>query len=220
MTENVFIRVPILIGYVRIITALLSFYYMPFAPVKACTWYVISSLTDAVDGLSARYLKQESRVGKLFDMLTDRCSTTCLIIVLSQFYPKWAFAFQMFVILDICSHWLFVYDSVLHDRSSHKAVDEETPAVLRLYYSSRPILFLLAGGTELFFILLYGLHFTKGPILYGTAALPAFTVLLCVCIPIVVIKVVLLIVQMLDALHKIAEHDVKETKQKQRKEHA
>jgi len=47
-----------LVGYVRIILALISFYFMPSNHVIATWAYIFSSLLDAVDGYAARLLNQ------------------------------------------------------------------------------------------------------------------------------------------------------------------
>ena len=41
MAENIFLFVPNLIGYARIVLAILSFYYMPFDHIKATVFYVL-----------------------------------------------------------------------------------------------------------------------------------------------------------------------------------
>jgi CDP-diacylglycerol--inositol 3-phosphatidyltransferase len=70
--ENVFLFVPNLIGYVRVILAGASLYYMPHYQ-KTCTaLYFVSCMLDAVDGQAARALGQTSKFGAVLDMVTDR----------------------------------------------------------------------------------------------------------------------------------------------------
>lgn len=70
--ENVFLFVPNIIGYIRVITAGASLYYMPIHP-KVCTvLYFVSCILDAVDGQAARALNQTSKFGAVLDMVTDR----------------------------------------------------------------------------------------------------------------------------------------------------
>jgi CDP-diacylglycerol--inositol 3-phosphatidyltransferase len=70
--ENVFLFVPNIIGYIRVITAGASLYYMPIHP-KICTvLYFVSCILDAVDGQAARALGQTSKFGAVLDMVTDR----------------------------------------------------------------------------------------------------------------------------------------------------
>jgi len=49
MEDNIFLFIPNLIGYSRIVLALVSFYYMPYDPVKATVFYLLSGLLDAFD---------------------------------------------------------------------------------------------------------------------------------------------------------------------------
>ncbi|KAI8599763.1 hypothetical protein EDD21DRAFT_152457 [Dissophora ornata] len=56
--ENVFLFIPNLIGYSRIILAAGSLYYMPEHPKTCMIMYSISCLLDAVDGMAARYYGQ------------------------------------------------------------------------------------------------------------------------------------------------------------------
>ena len=70
--ENVYLFVPNLIGYVRVITAAASLIIMPSHP-KMCTLvYFISCILDVFDGMAARALGQTSKFGAVLDMVTDR----------------------------------------------------------------------------------------------------------------------------------------------------
>ncbi len=109
MDENVFLFVPNLIGYARVILAASSLFFMSYHP-KACTaLYGISCLLDAVDGQAARALGQTSKFGAVLDMVTDRCTTACLLSFLSSAYPKWALLFQFLIVLDFSSHYIHMY---------------------------------------------------------------------------------------------------------------
>ena len=68
-------------------------------------------------------------------MITDRCATTCLICVLCFFYPSWLFLWQLLIALDIGSHWIQMYSSLLHGETSHKVTDLSANPIMRLYYS-------------------------------------------------------------------------------------
>lgn len=71
---NVFLFVPNLIGYARIVLMLVAFYYMTNENTYQFTvvCYLLSQLLDAFDGHAARLLGQCSRLGAMLDMLTDR----------------------------------------------------------------------------------------------------------------------------------------------------
>jgi CDP-diacylglycerol--inositol 3-phosphatidyltransferase len=68
----VFLYIPNLIGYLRIILALLSLALLPTSPQRAIFLYFTSCLLDAADGYAARYFGQSSGFGGVLDMVTDR----------------------------------------------------------------------------------------------------------------------------------------------------
>jgi len=56
--NNIFLFIPNIIGYTRVILAASSLYFMRWHP-KYCTWlYIISCLLDAFDGMAARKFGQ------------------------------------------------------------------------------------------------------------------------------------------------------------------
>ena len=80
---------------------------------KYCTVaYFVSCMLDAVDGHVARMLGQSSRFGAVLDMVTDRCTTSCLLCFLSSAYPPWALLFQGLIALDFASHYMHMYSCV------------------------------------------------------------------------------------------------------------
>ena len=165
--ENIFLFIPNLIGYVRIILALVSFYYMPFDAVITTVLYLTSCLLDAFDGAAARKFGQGTKFGAVLDMLTDRCGTICLIMVLCDFYPSYILAFQCLVSLDITSHWAQMYATLTKGGTSHKNIRAEANPLLRIYYKDRVVLFVFCACAELFYIFLYLMHFFETPFLFG-----------------------------------------------------
>lgn len=65
---------------------------------------------------------------------TFRCATMCLLMMLCVFYPKWLLIWQLLVALDISSHWIQMYSSLLLGESSHKVTDLAANPVMRYYY--------------------------------------------------------------------------------------
>lgn len=185
--ENIFLFVPNLIGYARVVLALLSFYLMPTSPWPAVFCYLLSSLLDSFDGHAARALNQSTKFGAMLDMLTDRCATMCLLVNLSLLYPSYTFLFQISMCLDIASHWLHLHSSTVKGSSSHKSIDLSGNPVLRIYYTSKPVLFVMCAGNELFFCLLYVLHHVSEPAawLYWLQGLCGTICLLKSCISVV-----------------------------------
>ncbi|KAK7746957.1 phosphatidylinositol synthase 1 (CDP-alcohol phosphatidyltransferase1) [Cytospora paraplurivora] len=164
--ENIFLFVPNLIGYVRIVLAISSLYYMPLHPRTCSILYSISCLLDALDGYAARYYEQSTRFGAVLDMVTDRCTTACLLVFLSSAFPRWAIVFQGLISLDFASHYMHMYTTLVMGGSqqSHKQVDKSRSWLLNLYYTNRAVLFIACALNETFFIALYLLSFSS-PIL-------------------------------------------------------
>ncbi|KAI9141188.1 CDP-alcohol phosphatidyltransferase-domain-containing protein [Paraphysoderma sedebokerense] len=156
--ENVFLFVPNLIGYSRVLLAGLSCHYMFNAPYLSITLYVVSCLLDAVDGNVARALGQCSKFGAVLDMVTDRSTTACLLMYLATAYPQYALIFQGLISLDLSSHYMHMYSSLTSGSASHKQVSSSSNPILRLYYHNNIVLFIFCAGNELYFILLYLLH--------------------------------------------------------------
>lgn len=206
MTQNIFLFVPNLIGYARIILAIVSFYYMPTNPHIAVGCYLLSGLLDAFDGHAARLLNQGTKFGAMLDMLTDRCATMCLCVVLAMFYPKWALFFQLAMSLDIASHWLHMHSQMMAGSNSHKSIDLSGNPFLRIYYTSRPVLFFMCAGNEIFFSMLYLLNFFEGPIVFGSLGL--FRLILIISTPIAAVKAFISAIHLVTASVTMGNIDV------------
>jgi len=159
MGENVFLFIPNLIGYARIFLAILACLVMQNSPGIAIWSYLISALLDAVDGHAARFFNQSTKFGAMLDQLTDRCGTACLMMMLAVFYPSYAFFFQMSMVVDISMHWIHLHTSLMGGKTSHKNMTTEDPYLLRVYYTSKPVLFTMCCGNEVFYMTMYLLHF-------------------------------------------------------------
>ncbi|KAI0843688.1 CDP-alcohol phosphatidyltransferase-domain-containing protein [Hypoxylon sp. FL0890] len=161
--ENIFIFWPNIIGYSRIVLAIASLYYMPLHPRTCSLLYSISCLLDALDGYAARYFQQSTKFGAVLDMVTDRCTTSCLLVFLSSAFPRWAIVFQGLISIDFASHYMHMYATLAMAGSdtSHKNVDKSRSWLLNLYYTNKTVLFLCCALNELFFIALYLLSFSS-----------------------------------------------------------
>ncbi|THW33049.1 CDP-diacylglycerol-inositol 3-phosphatidyltransferase PIS [Aureobasidium pullulans] len=161
--EDIFLFVPNLIGYARIILTVVSLYFMPVHPRRCSAIYVVSCLLDALDGWAARRSNQGTKFGAVLDMVTDRCTTTCLLVFLATAMPKWAMVFQLLISLDLASHYMHMYATLSMGESgqSHKQVDAKRSWLLHLYYTNKIVLFTLCAMNELFFVALYLLAFTE-----------------------------------------------------------
>lgn len=209
VTENIFLFIPNIIGYARIILAIVSFYYMSTDYVTACCCYVASGLLDALDGHAARLLNQSTIFGAMLDQLTDRCGTMGLLVTLSYFYPKYMFLFQLSMAIDISCHWIFLHSSLIQGKSSHKFIDMSENPIMRVYYTNRTVLFVMCLGNEAFFATLYLLHFTEGPVVAGISLLR----LLCyLTFPVMAVKTAISVIHGYVASHNLANVDALERK--------
>ncbi|KAK8038955.1 CDP-alcohol phosphatidyltransferase [Apiospora rasikravindrae] len=161
--ENIFLFWPNIIGYSRIVLALASLYYMPLHPRTCSFLYSISCLLDALDGYAARYFEQSTRFGAVLDMVTDRCTTSCLLVFLASAFPRWSLIFQGLISLDLASHYMHMYATLAMGGSgtSHKSVEKSRSWLLNLYYTNKTVLFVACALNELFFIALYLLSFSS-----------------------------------------------------------
>ncbi|PFH56615.1 hypothetical protein XA68_16254 [Ophiocordyceps unilateralis] len=162
-SENIFLFWPNVIGYFRIVLAIASLYYMPLHPRTCSVLYSVSCLLDALDGYAARFFNQSTRFGAVLDMVTDRCTTSCLLVFLSSAFPRWAILFQCLIALDFSSHYMHMYATLVVGGadSSHKNIDKSQSRLLNLYYSNKIVLFVFCSLNELFFIALYLLSFSS-----------------------------------------------------------
>ncbi|CAC5379885.1 CDIPT [Mytilus coruscus] len=201
MGDNIFLFIPNIIDYFRVITALLSFYYMRTDYMLTTFWYLLSGLLDAIDGHAARMLDQGSKLGALLDMLIDRCATMCLLAALCHFYPDYMMFFQISMSIDITSHWFHVQSSLMKGATSHKTIDLGANPVLRHYYHNRKILFVMCAANELFYCMLYLTYFTSGPF-------NLFSIILYLSAPLALIKTGISILQLVVACQNVAAVDV------------
>lgn len=206
--RDVLLFVPNLIGYVRIILALAAFYVIKTDYIIASSCYIISGLLDAFDGHAARMLNQGTKFGAMLDQLTDRAATACLVVTLASFYPEYSFWFQLSLALDIVSHWMHLHVSLVGG-VSHKNIGLEGNPIMRLYYTSRPVLFVMCSGNELFFAMLYVLNFTEGPYVeMFNVGLPRL--ILYISTPIMILKTVVSAIHLVDASTRLAAIDAEE----------
>lgn len=126
-------------GYSRVVLAIASLYYMPLHPRTCSLLYSVSCLLDALDGYAARYFNQSTTFGAVLDMVTDRCTTACLLVFLSSAWPRWAIVFQGLICLDMASHYMHMYATLSCGGSnqSHKKIDPSRHWALYQYYHSK-----------------------------------------------------------------------------------
>ena len=111
---------------------------MPLHPRTCSGLYSVSCLLDALDGFAARRYNQATTFGGVLDMVTDRCTTACLLVFLASAWPRWSIVFQGLISLDLASHYMRMYASLsMGGGQSHKKVDSSRSYILYLYYTNR-----------------------------------------------------------------------------------
>lgn len=158
-TTTIFNYIPNYIGYLRVVTGIISFQLMKSHPKYCILLYSISCLLDAFDGHAARHYNQTSRFGAVLDMVTDRCTSSSLICFLCVLYPEYALIFQLLISLDLASHYMHMYATLQTGGKSHKNITKESSWLLNLYYTNRTVLFTMCAFNELFYIALYVYYF-------------------------------------------------------------
>ncbi|CAI9786409.1 unnamed protein product [Fraxinus pennsylvanica] len=153
-TLTVYLYVPNIIGYIRIILNCFAFAICFKNKYLFSVLYFISFACDALDGWFARKLNQVSTFGAVLDMVTDRISTACLLVILSQVYRP-GFVFLSLLAIDIASHWLQMYSSFLVGKTSHKDVKDSSNWLFRAYYGNRKFMGYCCVSCEVLYIILF-----------------------------------------------------------------
>ncbi|KAF9324880.1 CDP-diacylglycerol-inositol 3-phosphatidyltransferase [Podila minutissima] len=182
---------------------------MPSHPKTCMFLYSLSCLLDAVDGQAARYYDQCSKFGAVLDMVTDRCTTACLLCYLASAYPPYAILFQFLIALDVSSHYMHMYSSLTSGATSHKKISETGNPILKAYYTSNLVLFGFCFANELFFVVLYLFHFEfeSSFVRYILWALALITGPVCAG------KQIINCIQFANASQALAQQDLAERKQ-------
>jgi CDP-diacylglycerol--inositol 3-phosphatidyltransferase len=152
---DIFLYIPNLIGYFRVLTAALLFACMKRHPWWTILLYGVLGFLDAFDGWAARKYNQGTKFGAVLDMVTDRCATLSLICYLCVIFPQYCLLWQALVLLDLASHYMHMYAMLLLGSALHKNVDATQLRILNLYYTNRSVLFLVCMVNEIFYVAVY-----------------------------------------------------------------
>lgn len=153
-TLAVYLYIPNIIGYIRILMNCFAFAFCFQNKVLFSFLYLISFVCDALDGYFARRFNQVSTFGAVLDMVTDRVSTACLLLILSQVYRP-GLVFLCLLALDIGSHWFQMYSTFLIGKSSHKDVRDSTSWLFRAYYGNRMFMAFCCVSCEVLYVTLF-----------------------------------------------------------------
>lgn len=153
-TLSVYLYIPNILGYIRIFMNCVAFAQCFSSKKLFSVLYFLSFVCDGLDGWLARKFNQVSTFGAVLDMVTDRISTACLLVILSQLYrPFWFFL--SLLALDIASHWLQMYSTFLSGKASHKDVKESTNWLFKAYYGNRIFMAYCCVACEVLYIILF-----------------------------------------------------------------
>ncbi|CAO2825835.1 unnamed protein product [Amaranthus hypochondriacus] len=158
--STIYLYVPNIIGYIRVLMNCLAFAICFSHKGIFSVLYFVSFVCDGIDGWFARKLNQVSTFGAVLDMVTDRISTACLLVILSQIYSP-GLVFLSLLALDIASHWFQMYSTFLSGKASHKDVKDSSSWLFRLYYGNRMFMAFCCVSCEVLYIILFLLAKTQ-----------------------------------------------------------
>ncbi|KAI4304136.1 hypothetical protein MLD38_039687 [Melastoma candidum] len=151
---TVYLYIPNIIGYIRVLMNCVAFAICFSNKRLFSLLYFISFVCDGIDGWCARKFNQVSTFGAILDMVTDRISTACLLVILSQVYRP-GLTFLLLLALDIASHWFQMYSTFLSGKVSHKDVKDSTSWLFRAYYGNRMFMAFCCVACEVLYITLF-----------------------------------------------------------------
>ena len=184
--DRIAVYIPNLIGYARIICALMAFGMSSISVYMTLVLYFLSFACDELDGRVARLLGQQSTMGAVLDMVTDRVATCGLVTVLYgrimddsvlqglservgellgvdvgmtgvRVVATVVLIGLMF--LDVISHWFHMYASLATQGlgSSHKTTNTKDPWLIQMYYKHRMFMGYCCVCVEVEYLVLYAM---------------------------------------------------------------
>lgn len=163
--------------------------------------------------MAARKFNQSTRFGAVLDMVCDRASNGVFLAILAALFPKWSFIFLGDIVLDLVSHWYQMYVSLL--RGSHHKESKSRWSLLNLYYGSKPVLFTLVLGNEMFLLSTYLIYFEE-KLQYPHLIAVGIYFLFGVGAILFAVKKLMSIIQLISASEQLAEMDIEERKEKEK----
>mmetsp|Transcript_7832 Transcript_7832/g.11824 ORF Transcript_7832/g.11824 Transcript_7832/m.11824 type:complete len:222 (+) Transcript_7832:49-714(+) len=205
---RVFFYYPNIIGYLRIILVMICYYLAKSNWQISSIFYTVAFAGDLMDGYVARKYNQSSSFGAALDMITDRCSTSGILFVLSNLYTDYYFYFLSLMFLDILSHWLHIQS--VANKGHHKSAGslKGRNRLIRLFYSSYPFFGYCNVFTEFFYIGLYLMHFNKALSIFGLFQVNLKIFTFYICLPACLCKQAVNVAQLCAAAYSMAEEDV------------
>lgn len=174
----VWLYVPNLIGYLRVVLLFFVMYYALSSPLLAFLFYFISGVSDALDGLAAKWLNQRSKLGGMLDFVTDRMALAVLTVILALLYHSLWGIFVIILMLDMASHYSHMFLAMHRGSETHKTVGIKPGSLLDKYYdnSKRAFMFYCCLAHDMFLGVCYLYYFYPSmiTILMGVIFVPGF----------------------------------------------
>ncbi|CAD2103952.1 CDP-diacylglycerol--inositol 3-phosphatidyltransferase, putative phosphatidylinositol synthase, putative [Plasmodium vinckei lentum] len=158
--KNVYLYVPNIIGYIRIILALVAFFVCKHNLVVFSVLYGISQLLDALDGWTARKFNQTSCFGQILDQITDRLSTCILYLLNGSVYDNYIIVIGLLMIADIGGHYIHATSCAIAGNKTHKKI-ENGNKLLKIYYEKPSVMVACIIAYESFWVSSYILKVTS-----------------------------------------------------------
>lgn len=204
--------VPNLIGYARVCLLVGAAVVAQHRPYVSMVCYMSSMMLDAFDGMAARALGQSSRFGAVLDMATDRVTTLVLTSLIGAvLLPQYLLAFTFLGVLDIFSHWVLMYKSLIFGAGSHKTMNAQQNILMRIYYTVPYAMFVTCVCAEAFYVSLFMLCSAPAdwhvsiPLL--DRPMSFFAVTLYLSTPLFVFKQIVNVIQMVEAFADLGRYD-------------
>ncbi|SOV17591.1 phosphatidylinositol synthase [Plasmodium sp. gorilla clade G2] len=157
--KNVYLYIPNIIGYIRVILALLGFIISRKNILLFVCFYGASQVLDALDGWTARKFNQTSVFGQILDQITDRLSTSLLYLLNSSVYEEYITLIGLIMIADIAGHYFHSTSCAIAGNKTHKKI-EKGNKLLKLYYEKPWVMVICIIAYESFLICAYSLRVT------------------------------------------------------------
>ncbi|KYN96957.1 phosphatidylinositol synthase [Plasmodium gaboni] len=157
--KNVYLYIPNIIGYIRVILALLGFIISRKNILLFVCFYGASQVLDALDGWTARKFNQTSVFGQILDQITDRLSTSLLYLLNSSVYEEYITLIGLIMIADIAGHYFHSTSCAIAGNKTHKKI-EKGNKLLKLYYEKPWVMVICIIAYESFLICAYLLRVT------------------------------------------------------------
>jgi CDP-diacylglycerol--inositol 3-phosphatidyltransferase len=210
--SQVFFFVPQWIGYFRLLCTSLFIYYATISLTsgeysdRAIVLYCLSFVGDMFDGMAARKFNQCSTFGGVLDMVTDRCTTLSMIIILTWIYTDTTEKLNLMflAILDISSHWFQMYAAAtLGQHHKSEEANKKRFFLVKWYYTCYPFFGYCCVGAEFTYIFMYAIPYCSPQRYHIYLAILKYA-----CIPACAMKNIINIFQLCSASYAIAEYDV------------